>query len=105
VEVFGEGFGERLRKIERLDVARFAAEREDAFEQERAARNIAENGVFGDRDQLQRVAALETQRVERGAPRQAVEALRQPVGERQPLVAAETDQAAAFVDPVGGGIG
>jgi hypothetical protein len=69
------------------------------------ARDVAEDGVVGDRDQLQRVPPLEAQRVERGAPCQPVEALGQAIGERQPFVAAETDQATTFVDPVGCGVG
>jgi hypothetical protein len=58
VEIFGERLGKRLRKVERLDIARFAAEREDALQQHRATGDVAEDRVFGNRDQLQRIATL-----------------------------------------------
>src|SRR3546814_13543821 len=68
-----------------------------------AARDIAEKGILGHRDQLERVASAQAQRVDRGAPGEAMEAILQPLGERESLLAPQPDQPLAFLDTVGGG--
>src|SRR3546814_4299851 len=61
-----------------------------------AARDIAEKGILGHRDQLERVASAQAQRVDRGAPGEAMEAILQPLGERESLLAPQPDQPLAF---------
>src|SRR3546814_13663170 len=56
-------------EIERIDRAFLAAKAQFALEQRIAARDIAEKGILGHRDQLERVASAQAQRVDRGAPR------------------------------------
>src|SRR3546814_445638 len=81
-----------------------SAKAQFALEQRIAARDIAEKGILGHRDQLERVASAQAQRVDRGAPGEAMEAILQPLGERESLLAPQPDQPLAFLDTVGGGI-
>ena len=74
----------------------FAAEHEAPLHQRAPAARIAEQGIVGHRDQLQRIAPAQPHRVERGAPGQPVEPFGQTFGQRQPLVAAGADQALAL---------
>src|SRR3546814_7900092 len=74
-------------EIERIDRAFLAAKAQFALEQRIAARDIAEKGILGHRDQLERVASAQAQRVDRGAPGEAMEAILQPLGERESLLA------------------
>src|SRR3546814_9854748 len=91
-------------EIERIDRAFLAAKAQFALEQRIAARDIAEKGILGHRDQLERVASAQAQRVDRGAPGEAMEAILQQLGERESLLAPQPDQPLAYLDTVGGGI-
>src|SRR3546814_8508618 len=91
-------------EMERIVRAFLAAKAQFALEQRIAARDIAEKGILGHRDQLEWVASAQAQRVDRGAPGEAMEAILQPLGERESLLAPQPDQPLAFLDTVGGGI-
>ena len=73
-------------------------------EQRMAALDVPEEGIVGDRDQLQGMLPLQPQRVKRRAPRQPLEPFGQALGERQPLAAALADQPLARFDAVGRGV-
>jgi hypothetical protein len=90
---------------QRVDRVRLAAKAQFAAQQRLAAAHVADDGIVGHRDQLQRVAALEAHCVKRGAPGQLVEAFGQALGEAQALVAADAHQALALLDPIGKAFG
>src|SRR3546814_10292408 len=63
------------------------------------------NGAGDHRDLHGLTNAVPTRRAaDRGAPGEAMEAILQPLGERESLLAPQPDQPLAFLDTVGGGI-
>ncbi len=73
---------------------------EIAGPQRLAGARVARHQFGRQGEQLERIFALEPHRVERRVPGQAVEAVGQPLGQRQAAVVADADEALALLDAV-----
>ncbi len=106
LQIFGEGRRPaRLGEIELGDRPLFAAEVDHAVEQAVAAMDVAEKGIVGHCDELERMASAQPHSVERRAPGQALEAFGDALGKAEATITAGADEPFAFLDSVGAGPG